>query len=112
MTVVSQTPESIEGTFCFDESFSGFKGHFPGRPVLPGICLVQAALVLAESLSVTSPVLQEVVSAKFFTAVMPGNSISMRCTRDGELLKAAVSGEAGRVAELKLKVVCAQETVF
>ncbi|MCU0858340.1 MAG: hypothetical protein MUC65_08060 [Pontiellaceae bacterium] len=107
MTVTSQTAESVEGTFCFSKHFAGFQGHFPGRPVLPGICLVQAALVLAESLCVKPPVLQEVVSARFFSAVLPDCPVQMSCTLTGGVLKATVSGGAGRVAEIKLKVLCA-----
>lgn len=107
MKLLSQTAESVEGTFCFSENFSGFEGHFPGQPVLPGICLVQAVLVLAEFLCAAPPVLQEVVSAKFFSVVTPDCPVQMTCTRMNDLLKAFVSGEAGRVAEIKLKVLCA-----
>jgi 3-hydroxyacyl-[acyl-carrier-protein] dehydratase len=104
MRILSQTAESVAGEFCFSETFSGFQGHFPEQPVLPGICLIQSALVLGESLCSAPPVLQEVVSAKFFAVVKPGDRIQMNCTLENGILKASVSGEAGRVAEIKLKV--------
>ena len=105
-------PSSLEensssAEFCFPASFSGFQGHFPEQPVLPGVCLVQAALVLAESLCNAKPVLQEVVSAKFFAVVRPDAPVQIICTLENGTLKAAVSGEAGRIAEIKLKVSCA-----
>lgn len=98
---------SVAGEFCFPASFSGFQGHFPGQPVLPGVCLIQSALVLGESLCGAPPVLQEVAAAKFFAVVKPDDRIQMSCTLENGMLKAVVSGEAGRVAEIKLKVGCA-----
>ncbi len=107
MKILSQTAESVAGEFCFGADFTGFQGHFPEQPVLPGVCLIQAALVLAGPLCSAPPVLQEVVSAKFYSAVMPDCPVQMTCTLIDDTLKATVSGEAGRVAEIKLKVSCA-----
>jgi 3-hydroxyacyl-[acyl-carrier-protein] dehydratase len=107
MKILSQTAESFAGEFCFDKNFAGFQGHFPEQPVLPGVCLVQAVLVLAEFLCSAPPVLQEMVSAKFFAVVKPDDRIQMNCTLENGTLKASVSGDAGRVAEIKLKVHCA-----
>lgn len=30
--------------FTFPKTFTGFKGHFPEQPILPGICQIQAAM--------------------------------------------------------------------
>jgi 3-hydroxyacyl-[acyl-carrier-protein] dehydratase len=107
MKILSRTAGSVAGEFCFSKTFSGFQGHFPEQPVLPGVCLVQAVLVLAESLHNAPLVLQEIISAKFFAVVKPGDGIQMNCTLENGTLKASVSGEAGRIAEIKLKVNCA-----
>ncbi len=104
MKILSQSAGSVAGEFCFGETFSGFHGHFPEQPVLPGVCLIQAALVLGESLCSAPPVLQEVVSAKFFAVVLPDGPVQMTCTLENGVLKATASGEEGRVAEIKLKV--------
>lgn len=104
MTVTAQTADSATGEFCFRKTFSGFQGHFPGQPVLPGVCLIQAVLVLADPLFTAPPVLQEVVSAKFFSVVAPDCPVQITCVRAGDALKAAVSGGTGKVAEIKLKV--------
>jgi len=107
MKILSQTAESVAGEFCFSKNFSGFQGHFPVQPVLPGVCLIQAVLVLAESLHNAPPVLLEIISAKFFSVVTPDCPVQMNCTLENGTLKASVSGEAGRIAEIKLKVYCA-----
>ena len=107
MRIRSQKAGGIVGEFAFPATFSGFQGHFPEQPVLPGVCLVQGVLVLAESLCNAKPVLQEIISAKFFAVVKPDSPVQISCTLENGTLKAAVSGEAGRVAEIKLKVNCA-----
>ena len=32
----------------FDPGFTGFEGHFAGNPIVPGVCLIEAARVIAE----------------------------------------------------------------
>jgi 3-hydroxyacyl-[acyl-carrier-protein] dehydratase len=40
--------EKFEVTITLDASHAIFKGHFPGQPVLPGVCLIE---ILKETLS-------------------------------------------------------------
>lgn len=39
---------TFEGTVSFDPGFRGFEGHFPGRPIVPGVCLIELVRVFAE----------------------------------------------------------------
>ena len=35
-------------SMVFDPAFTGFEGHFEGNPIVPGVCLIEAARVIAE----------------------------------------------------------------
>jgi len=69
--------------FRFPREFAGFDGHFPGNPVLPGVCLLQAGAVILEMLY--GPVcLREIAEAKFYNTVLPDEEIQIECvTRSG-----------------------------
>jgi 3-hydroxymyristoyl/3-hydroxydecanoyl-(acyl carrier protein) dehydratase len=55
--------------FCFPKKFIGFKGHFPNKPILPGVCKIQAALLVLAQRKHKNIRLTEIVLAKFFAPV-------------------------------------------
>lgn len=102
-------PGRFSAFFTFQESFIGFQGHFPGHPVLPGVCLVQAALILSEALRRQKMRLTEIVNAKFFAPVLPGQSIEISCefieeSQSMNRVKVWVSHQGTKVAQMTLAV--------
>ena len=55
--------------FCFPKKFIGFKGHFPNKPILPGVCKIQAALLVLEERKHKNVRLAKIILAKFFSPV-------------------------------------------
>ncbi|MFA5394207.1 MAG: hypothetical protein WC338_07140 [Candidatus Ratteibacteria bacterium] len=100
----------ITARFVFPPEFSGFKGHFPGRPVLPGVCSVQAVTAIFKALKKEEVKLRKIVLAKFFTPVSPGQELFFACRNAKEesgqsLIKASVvNGDGKKIAELQLKL--------
>jgi 3-hydroxymyristoyl/3-hydroxydecanoyl-(acyl carrier protein) dehydratase len=51
-TRISGIRQTAEGEYVcvihFDPAFRGFEGHFEGNPIVPGVCLIEAARVFAE----------------------------------------------------------------
>lgn len=71
------------GEFCIPADHPSLPGHFPGRPVVPGVVLLDAAfaLILAQrpGRSITG-----VPSVKFTQPVRPGQRVAVSCGDDAE----------------------------
>jgi 3-hydroxymyristoyl/3-hydroxydecanoyl-(acyl carrier protein) dehydratase len=110
--VTGSEPDGYSARITFPTEFVGFKGHFPGRPVLPGVCLIQTALV-ALSRALDQPVeLKRLVSAKWMMPVLPGEEIVLSISlKQGERslssARVLVMRGTGKVAEFSLEVVVA-----
>jgi 3-hydroxymyristoyl/3-hydroxydecanoyl-(acyl carrier protein) dehydratase len=70
-------------------------GHFPGRPIVPGVVLLDGVFAAIRSASSQPVKLEAVVSTKFLQAVAPGARVDMH-------IKLAPEGD-GRV---KARFVC------
>ncbi len=101
-------PTGFSALLKVDPGFMLFPDHFPGQPVLPGICLVQAVLLAGEAwLGGTALRLGTLKSAKFLGIVRPGDEIVIEgsATRhdDGSVrIKADLSRGGKRVAQVSL----------
>ncbi len=96
-------------TFMFPRDFLGFQGHFPGNPILPGVCKVQAILVALGEWKGKAVTLEELVSAKYQGPVSCGTRITMTCTEtkleNGRVrVKASITSEGKKVSDLALQV--------
>lgn len=102
----------LAGTFAFPSDYLGFGGHFPGNPVLPGVCMVQAAVVMQAAWHHVPVTLGDVVSAKWFAPVKPGMELVFEsgaphagsAERPGTVIKTRISCQNEKVAELVLRV--------
>jgi 3-hydroxyacyl-[acyl-carrier-protein] dehydratase len=95
--------------YRFPATLTCFQGHFPGAPVLPGVCTIQAAILTAESERGQRLRLASIRSAKFHAFVSPGEELEFTCrflpgAPDALLLKASVLCSGRKIAELSLQV--------
>ncbi|HCZ36846.1 MAG TPA: 3-hydroxyacyl-ACP dehydratase [Cytophagales bacterium] len=72
-TVVKQESGDglINATICFNKEHSIFKGHFPGLPIVPGVCMVQLTRELVEQVTTQSLQLTTADSIKFLSVINP-----------------------------------------
>lgn len=107
---VSGEGDRLSGRLRIDDGFIGFKGHFPGMPVLPGVCKIMALAALWQKHTGRAALITEVISAKFITPVLPGQILDFDCralpgANETELvLKAILTVEGRKVAEVKVRV--------
>ncbi len=66
---------TIESTFRFPQSFSGFEGHFPESPVLPAIVQLTAVRYLAEAVTQKLLLPQKISKTKFRSMITPDQDI-------------------------------------
>lgn len=69
---------TISAKFAFPAGFTGFAGHFPGEPILPGICQIQCLLVLLSRQLGKDVNLVSVKRAKFLNTVIPEDQIFVK----------------------------------
>jgi 3-hydroxymyristoyl/3-hydroxydecanoyl-(acyl carrier protein) dehydratase len=62
---------ALRAVLRFDPDFVGFDGHFPGHPVVPGVGLVYAGLLLAEIGLGRNLVFRSLKRARFLKLVRP-----------------------------------------
>jgi 3-hydroxyacyl-[acyl-carrier-protein] dehydratase len=79
-----------------------FKGHFPGQPVLPGVCMIQIIKDVVEEITGNRFLLQESKQIKFLKMLIPDNSkpinLSLGWEEDGRALQVnAQLSESGTV---------------
>ena len=104
-----EASDALVARFCFPKDFIGFKGHFPGKPILPGVCKIQAAVLMLEEIKQKPVRLKEIILAKFFAPVTFAQEVmfilresdSYDCEEDVEVL---VNSNSTKIAQLRLKV--------
>lgn len=76
-----------------------FAGHFPGRPIVPGVLLLDAALQAIRQSGQMPGGPCRITSAKFLSPVLPGETlvIAWQLTDTG-LARFEISGDARQVA--------------
>jgi len=63
--------------FRFSPNDPVFAGHFPGRPLLPGVFQLEMARTCAEAILKCRLRVREVVKAKFLRPILPAEIVSM-----------------------------------
>jgi 3-hydroxyacyl-[acyl-carrier-protein] dehydratase len=85
-----------------------FRGHFPGRPIVPGVVLLDYALDAIGNLAGSDLSACQISAVKFLSPVLPGEPVRVRfeTLTNGAIRFDIVSGErkvaTGSIRELAL----------
>ena len=106
----------VTASFYVRPDLPAFAGHFPGNPVLPGVCTVEAAAQAADILLLTldryagkTPLFLGIRSANFRRKILPGDTMELHAVLAGERPELGVA--ACRVQVFVRDVLCADVEV-
>ena len=90
-----------------NESHDVFKGHFPGNPIMPGVCMMQIIKELTEQITESSLIMQSLSNVKFMALINPFVNPELRLelditTTDENLVKVKNTTYFGDTVALKL----------
>jgi len=68
-------PEQSSFTWQVPADHPAFAGHFPGRPIVPGVVLLDRAISLAEAWLGSAVADWQIGNAKFLNPVGPGETL-------------------------------------
>ena len=90
-----------------NENHEVFKGHFPGNPIMPGVCMMQIIKELTEQIMDTTIVMQSLSNVKFMALINPQVTPELRLelnivTTEDHLIKVKNTTYFGETVALKL----------
>jgi len=65
-----------------NEEHEVFQGHFPGNPIMPGVCMMQIIKELTEQITKSSLFMQSLSNVKFMALINPFNTPELRLELD------------------------------
>ena len=77
---ISDSKYSI--TILVNEKHEVFKGHFPGNPIMPGVCMIQIIKELTEKITQNTLMIQTLTNVKFMALINPEVTPELRLELD------------------------------
>ncbi|MBC7606015.1 MAG: 3-hydroxyacyl-ACP dehydratase [Burkholderiales bacterium] len=99
-----------EALIRVNEKHEVFLGHFPGNPVMPGVCMMQIIKELVESITESTLFMQSLSNVKFMALINPEITPVLRLeleiiTTEEDLIKVKNSTFFNEITALKLSCV-------
>jgi 3-hydroxyacyl-[acyl-carrier-protein] dehydratase len=92
----SYTDDQIRSRIKFREDHPIFEGHFPGHPIVPGVCMVQIIRALTEKMLAEKLRIQRGDQLKFLKFIDPRErsqvdaTVSIKPSREGYAITASL----------------------
>jgi 3-hydroxyacyl-[acyl-carrier-protein] dehydratase len=100
--------ESFTAQISLNKDHDIFKGHFPGNPVTPGVCMMQIVKELTEEFTGSSLFLKTASNVKFMAIINPFETpdlkIQLDITENEQDIKVKNTTSFGETIALKMSV--------
>lgn len=85
LDIRKHTDAEAEIAFTLPEELIFFKGHFPGRAILPGVAQAHMAVLIAQKLWGDWPSDSNLARLKFKRVLLPGDAVVLKLKRDAAI---------------------------
>jgi 3-hydroxyacyl-[acyl-carrier-protein] dehydratase len=69
--LVNTTDTKYKAQIVINEKHEVFQGHFPGNPIMPGVCMMQIIKELTEQIMACSLFMESLSNVKFMALINP-----------------------------------------
>lgn len=76
----NETDDSVQASVKLNRDHEVFKGHFPGNPIMPGVCSIQLVKELTEKALDKKLFLSVVSNVKFMAIINPEENDTIQLT--------------------------------
>lgn len=106
MIALEQSKEGVKATVRLNKDHDIFKGHFPGNPIMPGVCMIQIIKELTEEVVDKSLFLSVSSNIKFMAIINPNVNpvlhLDLSISEEGDEVKIKNVTSFGETEALKL----------
>ena len=78
ITSLDKNENQHQAIIVVNEKHEVFKGHFPGNPIMPGVCMMQIIKELTEQITGCQLILQTLSNVKFMALINPDVTPELR----------------------------------
>jgi 3-hydroxymyristoyl/3-hydroxydecanoyl-(acyl carrier protein) dehydratase len=96
--------QSLGVQIRFDENFIGFDGHFPGKPVLPGVIMIKVMIRMYELYKKKEYRLSQIKKAKFIEPILAGMAASFFISANEKKDESALQGKIIKEEKIIAKI--------
>lgn len=82
ISLENSADSKYEAVILINEGHDIFQGHFPGNPIMPGVCMMQIIKELTEQITESSLFMQSLSNVKFMALINPFQTPELRLELD------------------------------
>ena len=88
---LEQNEEEVKAKVKLHKEHEVFKGHFPGNPIMPGVCMIQMIKELTEQVTGKELFLSVASNVKFMAKINPEENevidLALKISEESEFIK-------------------------